>query len=81
MNGIKEGGFTTCPLVLDGTNYSYKKARMAAFLKSIGNKTWKIVIIGWSHPTTKNVEGNEILKPELQGLKLKMKHPWGTLVH
>ena len=30
------------------TNYSYWKARMIAFLKSIDNKTWKAVISGWT---------------------------------
>lgn len=34
MGSIKEGGSTTCPSVLDRTNYSYWKARIA-FLKSI----------------------------------------------
>ena len=65
MNGIKEGGSTTRPLVLDGTNYSYWKARMTAFLKSIDSKTWKVVVTGWSHPVTKIEGEKEILKPEL----------------
>lgn len=66
MNGIKEGGSTTRPPILDGTNYSYWKIRMIAFMKSIDSKTWKVVVTRWSHPVTKTEDKRGTLKPELQ---------------
>lgn len=63
MSGIKEGGSTTRPLILDGTNYSYWKARMTTFLKSIDSKTWKTMVTGWLHLVTKTEDGKEIPKP------------------
>lgn len=50
MDTTKEGGSTTRPPVLDGTNYSYWKPRMTAILNSIDVKTWKAVVAGWSPP-------------------------------
>ncbi|GAA0168867.1 hypothetical protein LIER_23481 [Lithospermum erythrorhizon] len=44
----------TQPLVLDGTNYAYWKARMTAFLKSLDTRTWRAVRIGWTAPTINN---------------------------
>lgn len=67
MNKIKEGGFITCPPILDGTNYSYWKARMTTFFESIDSKFWKVVVTRWSHPTMKGDDGKEILKPKVQG--------------
>lgn len=57
MDNIKEGGSTARPPVLDGKNYAYLKAHMTAFLKSIDNKTWKVVVFGWSHPDVNNQNG------------------------
>ena len=65
MNGIKKGGFTTRPPILDGTNYSYWKARMTTFLKSIDSKMWKAVATGSTHPTMKGPDEKEILKPKI----------------
>lgn len=39
MGNAKEGGSVNRPLVLDGPNYDYWKARMIVFLKSMDNKT------------------------------------------
>lgn len=61
---MREGGSTTCPPVLDGSNYSYWKARMIAFLKSLDNKTWKVVMNGWNPPQVTDVEGKVGLKLE-----------------
>lgn len=56
MVNTKEGWSSNRPLILDGTNYNYRKAHMVAFLKSMNNNTWKEVINGWTLPTviTKN---------------------------
>jgi hypothetical protein len=43
--------------ILDGSNYDYWKARMVAFLKSMDNKTWKVVIRGWEHPVMNDTDG------------------------
>ena len=37
---------------------------MIAFLKSMDNRSWKAVLEGWDHPTVKDKDGNESLKPE-----------------
>ena len=62
MDSIREDNSTHRPLLLDGTNYSYWKARMRAFLKSIDEKVWHSVIFGWSEPTI-TVDGIDIPKP------------------
>ena len=46
---IRDGGPVNKPPILDGTNYNYWKENMDAFLKSIDNKTWKVVIKGLKH--------------------------------
>jgi len=62
----KEGEFVNIPPLLDGSNYDYWKSRMSAFLKSIDNKTWKVVLRGWEHPVVLDKDGNKtaVLKPE-----------------
>lgn len=65
MEPIREGGSTTCPPVLDGSNYSYWKARMIAFLKSIDNKTWKAVANGWGPPVVTDTKGKVRIKMRL----------------
>jgi len=62
----KEGGFVNRPPLLDGTNYDYWKSRMSAHLKSIDNKTWKVVLKGWEHPVVLDKDGHKtkVLKLE-----------------
>lgn len=62
MDSIREGNLTHRPPLLDGTNYSYWKARMRAFLKSIDKKVWHCVIYGWSEPIV-TIDGVDIPKP------------------
>lgn len=76
MDTIREGSSTIRPPILDGTNYTYWKVRMIAFLKSMDNKTWKAVMTGWEHPTMTDVTGKVLLKPESCGQMLKMKLCW-----
>ncbi|GAA0187139.1 hypothetical protein LIER_34427 [Lithospermum erythrorhizon] len=57
MEGFKEGRSITRPPLLDGSNYSYWKAKMTAFLRSIDTKTWKDVCTGW---TTPNITNNNV---------------------
>jgi len=61
-----EGVSSSRPPILDGTNYDYWKARMVAFLKSMDNKTWKVIIKGWDHPVVMDKDGKATttLKPE-----------------
>ena len=35
------------PPLFDGTNYSYWKVRMKAFLQSLNEKVWLVVKVGW----------------------------------
>ena len=79
MESIREGGSTTPPPMLDGLNYTYWKARMIAFLKSIDNKTWKVVVSRWTPPQVTDTDGKMSLKPKKNlrkiGQKLKMRLP------
>jgi len=62
----KEVGQFNRPPIQGGSNYDYWKVHMIAFLKSIYNKTWKVVIKGWDHPRIKDKDGKDTteLKPE-----------------
>ncbi|KAI3463760.1 hypothetical protein Pfo_020423 [Paulownia fortunei] len=60
MNILREGGLVSCPPLLEDSNYSYWKARMRAFIKSIDKKTWKSVVSSWQ----KNKKKEVVLKPE-----------------
>ena len=62
MDSICEGNSIYRPPLLDGINYSYWKARMKAFLKSIDEKVWYCVLYGCSEPTV-TIDGIEIPKP------------------
>ncbi|XP_062100847.1 uncharacterized protein LOC133806773 [Humulus lupulus] len=55
MDCFKEGGSTTRPPMLDGTNYACWKARMRAFLKAMDEHVWSAVVDGWTPPTIKDV--------------------------
>ena len=39
------------PLLFDGTNYAYWKVCMRAFLRSLDEKVWQAMEIGWTKPT------------------------------
>ena len=62
MDSIREGNSSHRPPLLDGTNYSYWKARMRAFLKSIDEKVWPCMIYEWSEPIV-TIDGVDIPKP------------------
>ena len=38
------------PPLFYGTNYTYRKVRMRAFLQSLDEKVWQVVEIGWTKP-------------------------------
>jgi len=54
----KEGSQVNRPPILDGYNYDFWGVHIIAFLKSIDNKTWKVVLKGWDHPRIKDKDGN-----------------------
>ena len=56
---------TTKPPLLDGNNYPYWKVRMIAFLRTIGDQVWDIVVDGYSDPTVV-ADGQTIKKPKDQ---------------
>ena len=64
MDLMKDGGSTSRPPLLDGTNYGYCKVRMHAFIKSIDEKAWRSVLQGWKPPTKTDVEGKTAPKDE-----------------
>ena len=38
------------PPLFDGTNYAYWKVRMRVFLRSLDEKVWQAIEIGWTKP-------------------------------
>ena len=64
MDFLREGGSVSHPPLLDGTNYPYWKARMKAFIKTLDEKDWRSILIGWTHPIKTDDDGNIIIKPE-----------------
>ena len=64
MNNIREGGSVTRPPLFNGTNYVYWKSKMKAFIKSLDEKAWCTIEVGWSLPTTKDESGEQIPKEE-----------------
>lgn len=49
MDNAKDEGSINITPILDGTNYDNWKTKTDAYLKSIYNKIWKVVIKGWKH--------------------------------
>ncbi|XP_024018585.1 uncharacterized protein LOC112090762 [Morus notabilis] len=62
MDVLREGRFVNKPPLLEGVNYPYWKARMKAFIKAIDEKTWRSILTGWTHPTTKDDKGTDTVK-------------------
>ncbi|CAM8937250.1 unnamed protein product [Rhodiola kirilowii] len=54
---LKEGQSTNRPPLLEGPNYAYWKSKMKAFLKSLDERAWRAVMIGWTEPMMANPEG------------------------
>ncbi|CAM8953810.1 unnamed protein product [Rhodiola kirilowii] len=61
---LKEGQSTNRPPLLEGPNYAYWKSKMKAFLKSLDEKAWRAVMVGWTEPMMANPEGVVMPKPE-----------------
>ncbi|CAM8914419.1 unnamed protein product [Rhodiola kirilowii] len=61
---LKEGQRTNRPPLLEGPNYAYWKSKMKAFLKSLDERAWRAVMIGWTEPMMANPEGAVMPKPE-----------------
>ena len=47
---MNRGQLLNIPPLFDGTNYTYWKVRMRAFLQSLDEKVWQVVEIGWTKP-------------------------------
>ncbi|CAM8994227.1 unnamed protein product [Rhodiola kirilowii] len=61
---LKEGQSTNRPPLLEGPNYAYWKSKMKTFLKSLDERAWRAVMIGWTEPMMVNSEGAIMPKPE-----------------
>ncbi|KAG9453482.1 hypothetical protein H6P81_006386 [Aristolochia fimbriata] len=48
---LKEGASNTRPPLLDGSNYSYWKAKKQIYIKAQDEKAWKTIEKGWCLPT------------------------------
>ena len=47
------------PPLFYGTNYAYQKVRMRAFLRSLDEKVWQAVDIGWTKPTEASADQDD----------------------
>ncbi|CAM8950801.1 unnamed protein product [Rhodiola kirilowii] len=61
---LKEGQNTTRPPFLEGSNYASWKPKMKSFLKSLNEKAWKAVLIGWTQLMMESLTGEVVPKPE-----------------
>ena len=59
---FREDKFTTRPSFFDGNDCPYWKTRMIIYLQALDYEIWEVVCDGPFMPTTKNEEGEEILK-------------------
>ncbi|KAG9453338.1 hypothetical protein H6P81_006242 [Aristolochia fimbriata] len=57
---MKEGASNTRPPLLDGSNYSYWKAKMQIYIKAQDEKAWKTIEKGWGLPTKLVGEGDDV---------------------
>ncbi|XP_012832499.1 PREDICTED: uncharacterized protein LOC105953386 [Erythranthe guttata] len=64
MSSHMEGGSTTRPPLLTGTNYSYWKTKMKMFIKSMDEDAWRTVLTGWKRPVAIDEKGIETEKHE-----------------
>ena len=48
---MDKGQSLIIPPLFDDTNYAYWKVHMRAFLRSLDEKVWQAVEIGWTKPT------------------------------
>ena len=48
------------PPLFDGTNYTYWKVRMRAFLQSLDAKVWRAVEIGWTKPIESPADWDDV---------------------
>ena len=63
---MRKGASLQRPPLLDGTNFSYWKARINAFIKSTEDKAWRAILTGWTHLTKTNAENETVKKPEVE---------------
>ena len=66
MNLLNEGSSIGRPPLLDGSNYTYWKARMKAFIMTLDDKAWREILTGWSPPTKTDDQGEIVPKLELE---------------
>lgn len=64
METTKDGELVNKAPILDGTYYDYWKVMMMTFLKSLGNKGWKVVIKEWKHLMITSKDGTTSQKLE-----------------
>lgn len=64
MENVKEEWYVNQPPILDGMTNDYWKAFMASSLKSMDNKTRKVIIEWWNPYKIIVEDKNETIKPE-----------------
>ena len=56
---MDRGQLLIIPPLFDGTNYTYWKVCMRAFLQSLDEKVWQALKIGWTKPTKAPANWND----------------------
>lgn len=60
QNEYQEDDFATFLPLIDGSNYTYWKMGMRAFINSLDDNAWIACEEGWSSTTILDVENNEV---------------------
>ncbi|KAA0040864.1 gag-pol polyprotein [Cucumis melo var. makuwa] len=66
MEIIREGPSASCPPVLDGKKYSYRKPCMIFFIKTLDGKAWRALVVVYEPPMV-TVNEVSMSKPKLTG--------------
>lgn len=64
MDSTKDGGSVNRPRVLDDTNYENYKAKIVSFVKSMDNRTQKVVVKGYKNAMNISQDDTSSLKPK-----------------
>lgn len=78
IDNDKEGGNVNWTPILHDLNYDYWKSNMISFIKSMGNKTWKTIIKGWTHPVVTTKDGTRSPKSKAYWSKDKDEESHGN---
>lgn len=63
MDG-SSGNIVFRPPVLDGSNYNIWKVKIRVYIKSLDERSWQVIVAGWSPPRSTDGDGDSLVVPE-----------------